>query len=382
MAKCAQEFYAPWNVSEDDFPKDGTLEDKIAFCVTYAVLAPSNLNTQPWQFKVFGDTAYIYFDRRRGLAVLDPDDRGLWMSCAAALFNLRLAIRHFGYGDVTETLPNPDDEDLLAKVKITENSNIEADELESENRLFEQVTKWRFTRAAFKNKEVPEDVLRKLRSEVAKESAWLHVCSPFEKENIARLIAEGDHAQMGNKQFRRELASWLNKRRCESGDGMVEFVMQNKEIMEKFDPLLLRRFEASSGGVVKDDDIANGCPVLAVLGSTGGRSANRIAAGQAFSRLVLRAYAEGLSVSYLNQPCEVPALRLRLHDELAEQGRAQVILRIGYPKKGEVPAQNPRRLMEDVLRMENPEEDADQKDSVRGGGFFGGFKKFFGRNAA
>lgn len=51
----------------------------------------------------------------------------------------------------------------------------------------------------------------------------------------------------------------------------------------------------------------------------------------------------------LNQPCEVPELRLRLHDEIEHQGRAHMIMRIGYGGK---PVYTPRRTIETILDIE------------------------------
>jgi hypothetical protein len=46
---------------------------------------------------------------------VDPEDRALVISCGAALFYLRLAMRHFGHEDVLEILPDATDADLLAQ---------------------------------------------------------------------------------------------------------------------------------------------------------------------------------------------------------------------------------------------------------------------------
>ncbi len=113
-------------------------------------------------------------------------------------------------------------------------------------------------------------------------------------------------------------------------------------------PRIVRRFESEPAQVVQDDAILDGCPVLAVLGVERGASRlNRLHAGQAFMRVLLQAEVEGLSVSTLNQPCEVPQSRLRLHDEIDHEGRAHMILRLGY---GNRPVNfMPRRPLEDVL---------------------------------
>ena len=86
---------APWNVSSADFPGDGDAEEKLAFLLRDAVLAPSGHNTQPWLFRVDGDAVDLYADRTQALPVVDPEDRELTISCGAALFNLRVALRRF-----------------------------------------------------------------------------------------------------------------------------------------------------------------------------------------------------------------------------------------------------------------------------------------------
>ena len=87
----------PWEVFEADFPKTRDAGEKLRFLLNYAVLAPSGHNTQPWLFKVRNSEVELYTDRTRGLPVVDPEDRALVISCGAALFNLRAAVRHFGY---------------------------------------------------------------------------------------------------------------------------------------------------------------------------------------------------------------------------------------------------------------------------------------------
>jgi hypothetical protein len=70
------------------------VEDELRFAVEQAVLAPSSHNTQPWQFRLDGDTVELYADRDRVMHVIDPQDRELVISCGAALLNIELAIQH------------------------------------------------------------------------------------------------------------------------------------------------------------------------------------------------------------------------------------------------------------------------------------------------
>src|SRR5215208_288452 len=107
-----------WNVSEEEFPLQGGPEEKLRFLLNYAVLAASGHNTQPWLFRISGDKVELYADRTRGLAVVDPEDRALTISCGAALFHLQVAVRHVGYTGEVETVPDLDEMDLLARVRL------------------------------------------------------------------------------------------------------------------------------------------------------------------------------------------------------------------------------------------------------------------------
>ena len=99
-------------------PASPTARELLRDAVRSAVRAPSSLNTQPWLFRLVGDdTLELYADRARALPVVDPRDRELTISCGAALFHLRVALRAAGRAGEVTLLPDPDDPDLLARVR-------------------------------------------------------------------------------------------------------------------------------------------------------------------------------------------------------------------------------------------------------------------------
>ena len=56
------QIHDPWQISSDDFPHDGSAEEKLWFAVNYAVLAPSTHNTQPWRFRIHGLEVDLHAD--------------------------------------------------------------------------------------------------------------------------------------------------------------------------------------------------------------------------------------------------------------------------------------------------------------------------------
>ncbi|WP_187406084.1 hypothetical protein [Microbispora triticiradicis] len=83
--------------------------------------APSVLNTQPWRLRaVRSEFAELLADPDRRLRVSDPRGRSLHVSCGAALFNLRLALRTDGHRPLVWLLPNTAAEPrLLAAVRVS-----------------------------------------------------------------------------------------------------------------------------------------------------------------------------------------------------------------------------------------------------------------------
>src|SRR5215469_1782862 len=63
------------------------------YVVGEAVWTPSVHNTQPWWFSVDSTGLCLYADPARQLAVADPAGREMLISCGAALFTARLALR-------------------------------------------------------------------------------------------------------------------------------------------------------------------------------------------------------------------------------------------------------------------------------------------------
>jgi len=333
----------PWSVSEEHYPSRGEPEEKLHFMLNYAVLAPSGHNTQPWLFNVRGDTVELYADRSRALPVVDPDDRALTISCGAALFNLRLALKHFGYADEVEIFPNPEDPDFLAEVRLGAAYEPTAEE----NQLFEAITRRRTNRSPFHDREVPQEVLEALETVATAEGAWLRtVTDEATKNAVADIVAEGDRIQWSDRRFRRELAAWMHPNCTKSRDGMPGYAFGFGELMSLASPLVMRTFDMGGGRAAQDRQLAEGSPVLAVLGTQTDTPVEWFSAGQALGRVLLRARAEGIDASYLNQPIEVPELRPRLRDTIGASGMPQLLFRMGY---GPEARPTPRREATEVL---------------------------------
>lgn len=338
----------PWRISATSFPgHDAPPEARLRFLIGYAILAPSGHNAQPWLFRIVGDRLEVLADRTRALPVIDPHDRALTIACGSALFNLRVAARHFGYQVGVELVPDPGRHDLLARLTLGERKTSNHEE----NTLFAAIPKRRTSRLPYERTTVEKKVLERLEAGAAAEGAWFRVVKERrDRHAVADLIADGDRMQFADKRFRRELASWVHSNRSHSRDGMPGYALGHGDLVSLVEALVIRTFDMGKGVGAKDRDLAEHSPVLAVIGTPGDGAADWLRAGLALEHVLLAATAAGLSASFLNQPIEVETLRPRLAKIVQAYGGSgfpQLLLRIGH---GPDAKPMPRRGVSEVVR--------------------------------
>jgi hypothetical protein len=326
----------PPTLHAHDFPTGGRPGERLRFLVRYAVLAPSQHNAQPWLFRSHDDALDLLADRLRALPVVDPHDRELTMGCGAALDHLVVAASAFGHPAAVAAFPDPSDPDLLATVRLGGHRTPTTGDLA----LFDAIPHRRTSRRRFEDRPIPRDVLDAVAAAVAGEGAWLAPLLTDDARHAAvDLVMEGDDIQLADPSFRRELAAWLHPRRA--GDGLAV-----PAALLPMAHLVTRTFDLGDRTAARDRQLAEGSPLLAVLGTESDDPTAWLAAGRALSRALLAAQAHGVSASFLNQPIEVPALRPRLAEVAGGPGHPQLLLRFGY---GPEVAASPRRTLADVL---------------------------------
>jgi hypothetical protein len=317
------------------FPEGAPLEEQTRFMLNYAVLAPSVLNTQPWRFTLAGRDVKLYADRSRGLPALDPDGRELVISCGAALLNLRLAVRHYGYAESWVGRHDEGDPDLLAVLSVGEPTPAGRDE----EALFGAIPRRETERRPFADLDVAPAILGELREEAAAEGAHLHVFDqPAQKAGLAELVGESIRRLAANPAAAHDLSAWLRADDDPRHDGVHD---ERQNPWGHRSSGRTRAADVAAGTV----DLASDSPALLLLSTRADDRAAWLAAGQALERVLLRATLHDLSASYLNQPTEVPEVRSRL---VTAVGGAfpQVLFRIGHPLRT---AGTLRRRVRDVI---------------------------------
>lgn len=85
-------------------------------------MAPSAHNTQPWKFKIQGNSIEIFVDKKSHLSVSDPSERELYLSIGTLFTNLKVAAANFGF-NIIEASGNAD---TVAKMTFQEEGRDES----------------------------------------------------------------------------------------------------------------------------------------------------------------------------------------------------------------------------------------------------------------
>jgi nitroreductase len=308
-----------------------------------SLLAPSVFNTQPWRWRIAGETMELYAETSRRLEQTDPDGRLLMLSCGTALHHARIALAAAGRQATVDRLPDDSRPDLLARIHL--GTTVPPD---PEAQMMAGAMKRRRTdRRAFGDRTVSNDVLTRLRRFVESAGAYLHVVRPDQVPTLAISAEHAGAAELGDPAYRAELRQWTS-RPSFSGDGVPPATA--------VEPALRRvpvRDYAPEGkaGLSAGDEIDKGATYVIVFGMTD-QPIDLLRGGEALSALLLKATAEGLATAPLSDAVEVTWTRKLLRDLLSDVGEPYIAVRLGYLHAAEPLPPAPRRDPAEVITIE------------------------------
>lgn len=304
--------------------------------------APSVFNTQPWRWRLHGETLALYADRTRSLAATDPESRLLMLSCGAALHHARTALAASGRTAHVVRLPEGADPDLLALVTATGQQPPSRDA----ERLASAILLRRTDRRAFSERGVAELTLNGLRRAVEAEGAYLHVVRRDQMPMLATSTARAADAELRDPAYREELRQWTHRPR-DGGDG----VPVSTAVRQGPRRVPVRDYAPDeTPGLPVGEGFDLGAAYVVLFGLTE-RPGDLLRGGEALSALLLEATADGLATAPLSDTIEVDWPRQLLTDLLAGVGVPYVVVRLGYGDSAEPVPPAPRRRAEDVIEV-------------------------------
>lgn len=332
---------APWSAVPGEA---STVDDRLAWYVDVARLAPSKHNSQPWRFVLRDGALLLWPDLGRALPLTDPMHRELLLSCGTAVHLAWVAARSLGRELDIAWLPEPGST-LLAR--LTEGRAIEVPDDAQD--LLAAVASRRTDRGPLDATLLSAQLPFELQAAAFSQSSDLRlVVTEADRKRLSDLVLQADRIMVRSGNTDEELADW----RRVAGDTRLDGVPLDRTRGPRASyraEFVQRDFGAGAGSAAAMDRDGLDAPVVAVLSTSGDKSIDWLVGGRALAAVLLHAARHGANASYLNQPCEVEALRGLLRSDLGIAGYPQVIVRIGVG--GDV-APAPRRETRQILTQD------------------------------
>ena len=309
--------------------------------VAKAGRAPSILNTQPWRWRIHEDLLELLADRSRQVTAIDPDGRLLTLSCGAALHHARVVLAAAGYEPQVTRLPDPDQPDLLATLRLAGRREVTWED----TYLHRSIRNRRSDRRPFPAiAPVPAETRAALDRAAQAERAWLHHVEPEQVIYLRSAAGLAQRAQAADDTYLRELRAWAHRRRT-SGEG----IPPDTFVAAVDRPVPLRDFSLDEEIMLHpgfgDDRYAE----YLVLTTAADGPADWLRAGEAASAVWLTATYRDLAVSVLSDVVEVADARELVRSLLHRPGYPQLVLRVGFDMQPTPPKASPRRPWEDTI---------------------------------
>lgn len=326
------------------YMEDGAID--VERILSYAALAPSGHNTQPWVVRVVSPERWIIaIDPARRLPAVDPTDHDTLLSIGAFTETLVLAAGALGWSADVETLDGPGDDVAAVTLRATPATGFDLEEIRLRRTL---------RRGYLPRPLAPADTAALLRSldgrggffaMTSREGSWLSAAT-----------VEAFRAQTYRDEAQRELAQWIRfggEVRVR-GDGITAATMELPAIAR----FGMNRFMAP-GDVVKPGFRARGIDSAAkqafegagwlVLENDGDTRDALLTAGRRFQRLALGLRGRMLAAHPMSQVLQESPWREQVAAMLGTARPPQLLLRVGYVRRYPVPV-SPRRSVSSFVR--------------------------------
>ncbi len=279
-----------------------SFREEIEGVVTAASYAPSIHDTQPWHWLVGDRRLDLFADPSRLLGAVDPDGRQLLISCGAALYYTRIALRLRGFVPAVVVLPGGPGygglhRDLAGKEPLATIRVNEARPADSWERSL----------------------------------------------GAAAYLGHAGHAGRGPIEPTTDVTGALAA--LQDAAGLEGAWLAMLDDTDDDDHL-------ATGPTPLPADRRDGQHAVAVLGTAADRPIERMTAGQALARVLLTATVIGAPACPIGHAEDIDAIRVTLREILRSTGTVQMVIRLGPPPPGGVLGEAaPRRPLSEILTI-------------------------------
>lgn len=334
-----------------DYLATAAVRETVRTALQLAARAPSVHNSQPWRWQVQLATQQprleLFANPDLQLRSVDPDGRGLILSCGAALHHCVVALAALGWRCRVHRLPDPARPDQLASIELfgPDPGGLPEPVPEQVNvSLAAAIPRRRTDRRYFSGWPVAAADIALMGARAARAGVMLRRIDALDRLNT--LVAQAVSTHRTDYDYLAELARWSGRYGSVAGvpARSVPAPRTGAPITGRLfaDPLL-----AQPPGASPAEDRA----VMLALGTEHDDRLAQLRAGEATSVVLLTATALGLASCPVTEPLEIAETRAAVRrDVFGTSGYPQMLLRVGWaPINADPLPATPRRFLDDTV---------------------------------
>jgi len=291
--------------------------------VRYATLAANSHNTQPWRFGLDAEAITIRPDPAQRTPAVDPDDHHLWVSLGCATENLVLAAAAFG----RRAEPTFDHRAGTVRIFLSPMEPVRSP-------LFAAIPQRQCSRTDYDGQSLPAGELRALESTASGPGVRVLLLTNRTRiDSMTDFVIQGNTAQMRDAAFVEELKHWIRFSESEAlatRDGLFSASSGNPAVPRWLGSLLFAMFFTEGAENDKYAKQMRSSAGVAVFITRTARPERWVEVGRAYQRFALLSTSLGIRNAFVNQPVEVPPLRVQLAQWLGlDDALPDLVVRFG-----------------------------------------------------
>ncbi|GIJ60269.1 Acg family FMN-binding oxidoreductase [Virgisporangium aurantiacum] len=311
----------------------------LSAAVASAGLAPSIHNTQPWQWRMTGDSLDLHLEPSRLLDVADPDARLATLSCGAALHHARVSLAAQGWRATVTRIPDPAHPEHLAHLQADGPARVDPPTVRRA-----QAIRLRHTdRRPLSGPRIGPDELRAITRAVQAEGTSLHVLSRDQVIDLATAADHAHHTELHEARWQAELAYWTGGTRP-TGTGIPDTAIPARPPQTT-----VPGRDFGHHGDLPIGDGHDRTATFAILYGHADQPLDWLHAGEALSAAWLTATEIGASLLPLSATIEMISTRQAMRVLLSSVGYPHLVLRLGTVNPNDARPDHAPRLPTDQI---------------------------------
>lgn len=331
----------PWNIKKEGFPQNGSLQDKIKFVLSYAILAPSTHNSQPWLINIGYNSCRIYYDKKLNILEADPRGRDLYISMGCFVENLVIAASFFGiFKDLRIML----DDNFIAEVYFQEKGDRNMDL----SYLVDIIPRRVNARGLFNSEKLPESIPAEMMS--LKKDGRIRTDFIINKEKIGQLAVltvEGLRYAYKRPTFRKEMSGWMQNSLSGKKTGLPGYSLRMPFILSFFIPTLIRFFDIGPLLAKLNYRSMVSAPFVCIFSSEESDPSIWFETGRMAQRFMLHLNSKDIRTSIFVASIEMGDIYKKVQEVVGISLTPQFLFCAGYMK--DVQIHSPRQDLEEKL---------------------------------